>query len=155
MREQNLAPGTSRDQQTFVSLPRLTPQSIIHLHMGQNMHADLTHETAATHPADQWPEESPVLMILKLYLLVYMLYICPFLPFLLRQLTSYRRFCDVQPLTGESGLQPLLLNSCRKCEVGSFSLSAPYLPWSGLGFLRFRSGSGTLTETFLTYFLWT
>lgn len=32
---------------------------------------------------------------------------CPFLPFFLRQLMSYRRFCEVQPLTVESGLQPL------------------------------------------------
>lgn len=59
---------------------------------------------------------------------------CPFLSFSLSHLTSSRQFCELQPLTV---LQPSLQTNCRKCQGGSFSLSAPYLPQSGLGFPLF------------------
>lgn len=51
---------------------------------------------------------------------------CPFLSFSLSHLTSSRQFCELQPLTVESGLQPSLYTNCRKCQ-GGFSLSQPHI----------------------------
>lgn len=75
------------------------------------------------------------LTIWKCYLLALGLSSSSFLSTFVRQLTSYRQVCKVQPLVVESGLEILLLSNCWKCQAGSFNSSTPYLSRLGLVFL--------------------